>query len=227
MSAVTSSEPRVERTDRRRVAYGFLLAAASWVGYIALIATVSADYEEALVDASEATDTAVNRLPAETMSQIAVDHPSSTMTGLFLLLVPALLVVATRRARVVSGEQWGVRLAWVAAAVLWFYMLLNFGLLAGPDSLPPLTRDLDVLTVPLVSAGSLLAVAAFVLSALGLRRAGWRPVATAVAAGIAVALTALSAVTLVTSGFDEPVPPIALLPAELVVGIALLVGGRR
>lgn len=227
MSTLTSDRPAVDRTARRRVAHAFLAAAGSWVVYIVLIATVSADYEAALVDASDATDTAVNRLPAETLARIAEDHPSSYVTGLFLLLVPALLVVATRRASKVSGDRWGVRLAWFAAGVLWFYMLLNFGLLADPESLPPLTRDLDVLTVPFVSVGSVLAVAAFVVSALGLRRVGWRPVATAVAAGVAAVLTALSVVTLVTSGFDEPVPPIALLPAELIVGIALLTGGRR
>ncbi|WP_183094464.1 hypothetical protein [Nocardioides stalactiti] len=228
MSAVadrTAAAPASDRTARRRVASAFLLAAGSWVGYIVSIATLTADYEQALVDASEATDTAVNRLPAETMAQIANDHPANYVTGLFLLLVPALLVLATRRASAVSGDRWGVRLAWVAAVELWFYMALNFGFLLDP--LPPLTRDLDVLTVPLVTIGSFLAVAAFAVSALGLRRAGWRPVASAVAVGIAVLLTALMVPTLVTSGFDEPVPPIALFPAELVLGIALLVGRRR
>ena len=103
-----------------------------------------------------------------------------------------------------------------------FYLLLTFGLLAEPDSLPPLTRDLDVLTVPLVSAGSVLAISAFVLSALALRRHGWRPVAIAIAVFIVVADLVISAVLLVTSGFDEPIAPIALLPAELIVGISLL-----
>lgn len=227
MSTLTAARPDVDRTSRRRVAHAFLLAAASWVVYVVLIATVSADYEAALVDASDATDTAVNRLPAETMAQIAADHPSSYVTGLFLLLVPALLVVATRRASQVTGDRRGARVAWLAAAVLWFYMLLNFGLLADPESLPPLTRDLDVLTVPFVSAGSVLSIAAFVLAALGLRRHGWRPVACAIAVFIVLADLVLSVVLAMTSGFDEPIAPIALLPAELIVGIALLVGGRR
>lgn len=227
MSAVAEARPTVDRSVRRRVAQGFLLAAGSWAGYIALIATVSSDYEAALVDASEATDTAVNRLPAETMAEVLADHPSGNVTALFLLVVPALLILATRRASAVSGDRWGVRLAWVAAAELWAYMLLNFGLLAGADSLPPLTRDLDVLTVPLVSIGSVLAGAAFVASALALRRAGWRPVACAVAVFLVLADLVLSTVLLVSSDFTEPVAPIALLPAELIVGIALLVGRRR
>jgi hypothetical protein len=226
MSTLVTDPPVVDRTARRRVALAFLAAAGSWVVYIVLIATLTADYEAALEDASEATDTAVNRLPAETLAQIAADHPSNYVTGLFLLLVPALLVVATRGASKVSGDRWGVRLAWLAAAVLWFYMVLNFGLLADPDSLPPLTRDLDVLTVPFVSVGSVLSIGAFVLSTMALRRHGWRPVACAIAAFIVVADLVLSSVLLVTSYFGEPIAPIALLPAELIVGIALLIGGR-
>ena len=227
MTTVAASRPAVDRAARRRVGTAFLVAAGSWLVYILLAFTLSAGYEEALVDASEATDTPVNRLPAETLAEITADHPWSNLSSLVLVLVPVLLIVATRRASAVTGERWSVRLAWLGAGVLWFYFLLNAGLAAGADSLPPLTRDLDVLTVPLVSAGSVLSVVAFMLAALGLRGVGWRPVATAIAAGLAAVLTVVGVITLVTSGFDEPVPPIALLPAELVVGIALLVGSRR
>jgi len=227
VSTTAASRPVVDSTARRQVGNAFLIAAGAWVVYIVLAFTVSASYEQALVDASDATDTAVNRLPAETLAAITADHPWSNLSGLVLVIVPALLILATRRASAVTGDRWGVRLAWLGAGVLWFYFLLNAGLAAGPDSLPPLTRDLDVLTVPLVSAGSVVSIGAFVLAALGLRRVGWRPVANAIAAGVAVVLTALGVITLVTSGYDEPVPPIALLPAELVVGTALLIGSRR
>jgi hypothetical protein len=227
MSTLVTDPPVVDRTARRRVALAFLAAAGSWVVYIALITTLTADYEAALEDASEATDTAVNQLPAETLAQLAADHPASHLVGLFLILVPVLLIVATRRASAVTGDRWGVRLAWVGAADLWFYLLLTFGLFVDPDSLPPLTRDLDVLTVPLVSAGSVLGISAFVVSVLALRRHGWRPVACAIAALIVVADLVLSSVLLVTSDFGEPIAPIALLPAELIVGIALLIGSRR
>lgn len=227
MTTLAASRPAVDRAARRRVGTAFLVAAGSWLVYILLAFTLSAGYEEALVDASEATDTPVNRLPAETLAEITADHPWSNLSGLVLVFVPVLLIVATRRASAVTGERWSVRIAWLGAGVLWFYFLLNAGLAAGADSLPPLTRDLDVLTVPLVSVGSVLSIAAFVLAAWGLRRHGWRRVACAVAAILAIADLALSAVLLVTSGFDEPVAPIALLPAELIVGIALLVGSRR
>ena len=81
-------------------------------------------------------------------------------------------------------------------------------------------------TADVAARPSALSIAAFVLAALGLRRHGWRPVACAVAAGL-VADLVLSAVLLVASGLDEPLAPITLLPAELIVGIALLVGTRR
>ena len=143
-----------------------------------------------------------------------------------LLFAPALLLLATSRVRQVTGDQWGVRLAWLGAVVFWFYMLLNVGLVADPQHLPPLTRDLDVLTVPLVSAGSVLALLAFTVAAWSLRRHGWRRTASTIAAVVAAALLVLSVVASVASGWDEPVPPIGLLPAELIVGIALLVGRR-
>ncbi|HET9422557.1 MAG TPA: hypothetical protein VFO49_15560 [Nocardioides sp.] len=216
-----------DHAARRGVGRAFLAAAGVWVLYIVLAFTVSADYEEALVDASDTQDTPVNRLPAETLAQIGQDHPWSYVPAVVLLLAPALLIVATRRAAAVTGDRWGPGLAWLGAVVWWFYMLLNFGLLADPQDLPPLTRNLDVLTVPLVSAGSVLALVAFVVSAWSLRRHGWRRVASGVAALVAGVLLVLSVVTSVTSGWDEPVPPVGLLPAELILGIALMVGTRR
>jgi hypothetical protein len=216
-----------ELTMRRRVGWTWIAAAGVWILYIVLVVTISADYEAALEDAAEALDTPVNRLPAETLAQISQDHPWSNVSGVVLLLAPALMILATRRVHSVTGDPWGVWLAWLAAIVWWFYLLLNIGLVADPQDLPPLTRDLDVLTVPLVSAGSVLALIAFMVSAWSLRRHGWRRVASAVAAVVAAALLAASLVASVASGWDEPVPPIGLLPAELILGIALTIGTRR
>ena len=228
MTTATRADVRHQQAgQRRRLGWTYLAAAGVWVLYIVLAFTVSAGYEEALVAASEASGTAVNRLPAETLAEISRDHPWSTASGIVLLLAPAALVLATRSTREVTGDPWGERLAWLGALVWWFYMLVNVGLFRDPDDLPPLTRDLDVLTVPLVSLGSVLALLAFVLAAWSLRRHGWRPVASTVAALVASALLAMGVVALLTSGFDEPVPPIGLLPAELLLGVALVVGSRR
>lgn len=213
--------------DRRRVGRALLGAAATWVFYIAVIATTSAGYEEALQEVSDDTGAAVSRLPAETLAGIVHDHPWSNLANLVLVLLPVTLVVVARRVAAVTGRRAPVAFAWAAAAVWGSYLLLQLGLLADPDSLPPLTRDLDVLTVPFVSAGSVVSTAAFLLAALALRRHGHRPVASLVAAAAASLLLLVMAVTLVTSGFDEPIAPIGLFPAELVLGIALLVGTRR
>jgi len=212
--------------ERRRLGWTYVAAAGSWVGYLALALTVANGYETALEEASAATDTPVNRLPADVLAEIARDHPGSVVTSLLIYAVPAILVLAARRTRAVTGAAAPELLAWVSAAVLWTYFTLTVGLYAGPDHLPPLTRDLDVLTVPMVSAGSVLALLAFVAAAWSLHRHGWRPVASAVAAAIAAGLLVLSVVASVGSGWDEPVPPVGLLPAELVLGIALVVGTR-
>jgi hypothetical protein len=216
-----------DHAARRGVGWAFLAAAGVWILYIVLAFTVSADYEEALVDASHALDTPVNRLPAETLAEIGQDHPWSYVSAIVLLLAPAALILATRRAAAVTGDRWGPGLAWLGAIVWWGYLLLNLGLVTDPRDLPPLTRDLDVLTVPLVSVGSVLALVSFVVSAWSLRRHGCRRVASGVAALVAAALLVLSVVASVSSGWDEPVPPVGLLPAELIVGVALLVGTRR
>ncbi|HSV40290.1 MAG TPA: hypothetical protein VLI04_16130 [Nocardioidaceae bacterium] len=217
---MTDSSP--DLAARKRVGSGFLWAASTWVLYIVLAFSLAADYETALEDAAEATDTPVNKLPAETLAQISQDHPWINVSSVALLLAPAIFVMAIRRAAAVTGDRWAVPLAWLGAAVWWFYMLLNFGLAFDPQDLPPLTRDLDVLTVPLVSVASLLITLSFISAAWSLRSTGWRPKASAVAALIALALLVLSAVTLVGSGGDEPLIPVVLLPPELILGIALV-----
>ena len=212
---------------RRRTGWAFLAAAGIWVLYIVLAVSFSADYEAALEDASEALDTPINKLPAETLAQITQDHPWSNVSAVVLLLAPALLIWAAARVRTLTGDAVAIRLAWLSGIVLWFYFLLNFGLLLDPQDLPPLTRDLDVLTVPLVSIGSVLALLAFIAAAWSLRRHGTRRVASTVAAVLAVVLLALSVVGAVATGWDDPVPPIGLFPVELILGIALVVGTRR
>jgi len=214
-------------TSRRRVGWAFIVAAGSWLLYLIFAITLAADYDKALLDASEDLGTPANRLPPEIMAEITQDHPASVVTAVLLLFVPSLLILATRRAAAVTGDRWGVWLAWIGAIVLWFYMLITFGLFADPQDLPPLTRDLDVLTVPFVSAGSVLSLLAFIISAWNLHRHGWRRVASAVAAGVAGVLLVLSLAASLASGWDEPVPPVGLLPAELILGIALVVGSAK
>lgn len=227
MTSVTAVRAGTGSADRTSVGRAVLGAAATWVLYVVLIATTSSGYEQALADASEDTGAAINRLPAETLAEIGQDHPWSFLANVMLLVLPAALIVVARRVAAVTGSRAALATAWVAAAVWAFYLLLQVGLLTDPESLPPLTRDLDVLTVPLVSIGSVLSTASFVLAAVALRRRGHRPVAALVAAAMAILAVVAMAITLVTSGFEEPIAPIGLFPAELVLGIALLVGRQR
>lgn len=226
MTVTATHTVRTDHAARRRLGWTFVAAGLSWIGYLVLALTVSADYETALEDASDALDTPVNKLPADVLAQIGQDHPGNIASGVLLFFVPALLLLAARGTRTVTGDPWAERLAWLSAGVLWFYFVLTLGLFTDPDDLPPLTRDLDVLTVPLVSAGSVLALLAFVAAAWSLRRHGWRRVASAVAAGLAGALLVAGVVGSIVSGWDEPVAPVGLLPTELILGIALVVGTR-
>jgi len=224
MTATIEAAP--DLTARRRLGWTTLGAAGIWVAYIALAVTFSADYEKALEDASAALDTPINRLPAETLAQITQDHPASNISAVVLLLAPVLLILVARRTRSLTGDPWAGRLAVLSGVVLWCYFLLNFGLLLDPQDLPPLTRDLDVLTVPLVSIGSILALLAFIVAAWSLRRHGTRRTASTVAAVLAVVLLALSVAGALATGWDDPVPPIGLFPVELILGIALVTGTR-
>ncbi len=213
---------------RRRLGWTFLVAAGIWILYLVLALTLAADYEKALEDAADATDTPINKLPAETLAQITQDHTGNIVSTVVLLFAPALLILAASRTKAITGDPWGTGLAWLSGIVLWFYFLLNFGLYLGPKDLPPLTRDLDVLTVPLVSIGSVLALLAFIAAAWSLRRHGTRRVASTVAAVLATVLLVLSVVGSISTGWDDPVPPIGLFPVEVILGIALIVGtGQR
>jgi hypothetical protein len=224
---MTTSDVAPDLGTRRRLGWAFLAAAGIWVLYIALAVSFAADYETALEDASDALDTPVNKLPAETLAEITQDHPGSIVTAVVLLFAPVLLIVVAHRTRAITSDPWALRLAWLSGIVLWFYFLLNAGLYFDPQDLPPLTRDLDVLTVPLVSIGSVLALLAFIAAAWSLRRHGTRRVASTVAAVLAAVLLALSVVGSISTGWDDPVPPIGLFPVEVILGIALIVGTRQ
>ena len=66
-------------------------------------------------------------------------------------------------------HQWWSALA--ALIVWWTYVALGLGLFADPENLPPLVRDFGPLTVPLVSALSLLALCSLVLASEAVRGA--------------------------------------------------------
>jgi hypothetical protein len=208
----------------RRAGWILIVDALSWVGYLVIALTLGAGYEQALIGEADAADTAVNTLPASTMAEVVQDYPLyAVVTATYLFLPPLLLLVAaaTLRREVPSRATDAAWWAALGALAVWtVYDVLNLGLFADPDDLPPLVRDLDVLTVPFVTAVAVLTLAAVLLLGEGLRSVV--PRAGRITSVLCVVMAGLTVWALVASDFTEPVPPIVAIPAVLVLGIALV-----
>ena len=159
----------------RAAGWALIGAALGLVGYGVVAVTLGAGFEQDLAAAAEREGVAVNAVATSTQAQITHDHGRyALVTGLFLLLPPALLLRAAGKVRAgVAGRL--AQLTWWSALttllVWWTYAGLGLGLFADPEHLPPLVRDFGPLTVPLVSALSLLALASLVFAGEAVRGA--------------------------------------------------------
>jgi hypothetical protein len=218
-------------TWTKNVGRGFVAVAGVWIGYLIVSFTLANSYEQALTDAAEKLDVPDNRLPADVLARITDEHTVASLVGLPLLLAaPAVLmmaVVGVRRRWPCSLADWSVRSASVSAGIWWCYELISLGTYGEPGNLPPLTRDLDVLSVPLVAAASAFGLIAVIAATEALRRAGCVPRSAKAANAVAGLLLAAGVADTLLSGLDSPLPPIALVPPALIVGIALLSDARE
>lgn len=201
------------------MAHGVLM-----IGYLVLASTFGADYERALEAAAERAGIGVNAIPASTTAAVVQTYPwYHLLSVLYLLLPPVAVLLAARPLRAYGRPG---RLSWWSAvggvAVWWAFLGLNLGTYADPHGLPPVVHDLDVLAVPLLTVMSVLMALAVVSAAEAVRELGVARTAARVSSILGVLLTGLFAVTLVTSGFEEPVPPIVAVIPALALGIALV-----
>lgn len=221
------------RLDRERAPQWVASAGRAYVGavsvlaaYVVVAVTIGAGFERDLVAAAEREGVAVNALASSTQAEITQDHPVyALLTGLFLFVSPVLLALAARQIRTGAPGRLAQFAWWSALATLvvwWTYVALGLGLFADPENLPPLVRDFDVLTVPLVSALSLLALGSMVFAAEALRRCGVVRRAARASTVVSILLGVVSLVALVATGFEDPVAPIVIVPGGLILGIALL-----
>ena len=206
-------------------------AALALVGYVVVAVTLGAGFEHDLAAAAEHEGVAVNAVATSTQARITHDHALyALITGLFLLLPPAFLLRAAGKIRTGVGGRL-VQLTWWAALstliVWWSYVGLGLGLFADPENLPPLVRDFGPLTVPVVSALSLLALGSLVLASEAVRRVDVARRAARLATVVSILLGALSLAALPATGFEDPVAPIVIVPGALILGIALLRAQRR
>jgi len=201
-------------------------AALALVGYVVVAVTLGAGFEQDLAAAAEREGVAVNAVATSTQAEITHDHALyALVTGLFLLLPPAFLLRAAGKVRTGVGGRLAQLAWWSALAtllVLWAYVGLGLGLFADPDNLPPLVRDFGPLTVPLVSALSLLALLSLVFAGEAVRGADVARRSARVATVVSILLGALSLVVLLAAGYEDPVAPVVFVPGALILGIALL-----
>jgi hypothetical protein len=206
-------------------------AALALVGYVVVAVTLGGDFEQDLAAAGEREGVAVNAVATSTQAQITHDHALyALITGLFLLLPPAFLLRAAGKVRTGAAGGLAQFTWWSALATLivwWTYVALGLGLFADPENLPPLVRDFGPLTVPLVSALSLLALGSLVFASEAVRGANVARRSARVATVVSILLGALSPVALFATGFEDPVAPIVIVPGALILGIALLRSNRR
>lgn len=224
------SAPRLDRERAPQwvasAGWAYVGAVSVLAGYVVVAVTIGAGFEQDLVAAAEREGVAVNALASSTQAQITQDHPVyALVTGLLLFVSPALLALAARQIRIGAPGRLAELTWWSALATLvvwWTYVALGLGLFADPENLPPLVRDFDVLTVPLVSALSLLALGSLVFAAEALRGHGVVRRAARATTVVSILLGVVSVVGLVGTGFEDPVAPIVIVPGGLILGIALL-----
>jgi hypothetical protein len=184
-----------------------------------------------LATAAEREGVAVNAVATSAQAQITHDHALyALITGLFLLLPPVFLLRAAGQVRTGVGGRLAQLAWWSALATLivwWTYVGLGLGLFADPENLPPLVRDFGPLTVPLVSAFSLLALGSLVFTSESVRGADVARRSALVATVVSILFGVLSLLALFAAGFEDPVAPIVIVPGALILGIALLRSKRR
>jgi ABC-type Na+ efflux pump permease subunit len=196
------------------------------VGYVVAAVTLGAGFEQDLAAAAEREGVSVNAVATSTQAKITRDHGLyALITGLFLLLPPVFLLRAAGKVRTEIGGRLA-QLAWWSALgtllVWWTYTGLGLGLFADSEHLPPLVRDFGPLTVPLVSALSLLALGSLVFASEAVRGADMARRSARVATVVSILLGALSLLALFAAEFEDPVAPIVIVPGALILGIALL-----
>ena len=212
---------------------GWLLVAAAlvFVLYLALAATAGADYEAEIRDASSAAGTSIERIPPAEAARIVQNYAAySTVNGLVIMMPAALLFAAFHQGRKALRATRGatyVEIAWwsvLGATVLWYvYFALNAALsFFDPNHLPPLVRDLDVITVPLFDVMSVFALGGLIALGLATRKAGIAPKTALACVILSVLIMVAGNAFSLAGGLDSSLPPPAWVPVALVLGIGLL-----
>jgi hypothetical protein len=231
MASITADATPAQRTDTIRRTGWFLIAPlAVFIVVLGYIIIGGADHFSETTAVAEAAGTSVNTLPAAEQARIAREHAGYWVISGILLIVPvAMFTLAMRAVRdaftmpstaVMTGVAW---MLGVGTLVLWIAIgLLSLGLLADPDNLPVLVRDMDTIFVPAITLVAGIALAAVICAALAVRRSGISPRLSLAATGIAGLLIVIGVVALIASeGEAGLIPIVPMVPAAL-LGIGLV-----
>jgi len=232
MATLTQARSTSRSTDSslKRGAWLLIAACATFLAYFVLAVTWGTAYEEDILAIAAETGKTVDTISAADLSRLALAHETFMIVGAVILILPAGVFLAAVLAigkglKTNEGAPFAryAVLAAIGSAVVWYaYWLLNVGLFFGPDNLPPLTRNLDVLNVPLPAAQALLGLAALILIGCAFRAVGIVRKAALAAIIIAAFFAVLGSVLVLSSGFEETIPPPVFVPSSLILAIALL-----
>jgi uncharacterized membrane protein YjjB (DUF3815 family) len=236
MASITADATTAQATDTiRRTGWFLITPLVAFIMVLGYVIIGGADHFNETTAAAEAAGTSVNTLPATEQARIAREHATYWVISGILLIVPvAIFTLALRAVRetfTTAATRQLTGIAWtlgVVTLVLWIaFGVLSLGLLADPDNLPVLVRDMDAIFVPGVTLVAGIALAAVICAALAVRRAGATPRIALVSAGIAGLLIVIGIVALVASGGEAGLIPIVPMVPTALLGIGLVRSTRK
>jgi hypothetical protein len=215
----------------RRAGSLLIASAITFVVALLFLFIVGADYYDDLTTAADAVGGSIADVSEVERARIAGDHATFFVFSVVLFVIPHVALALGLRdidrtlrstddmtGKLTRAAWWGgaaCMIFWVCAEVL------LLGLLAGPDDLPPLVRDLNTFT-PLITVAAIVGSVAVGCAAWASRRAriaSRMALAVVILVGLVVLGTLVE--TLATGELAEVPEFLPMIPA-LLLGIGLL-----
>lgn len=228
MTAQVSAPSRV--APLRQSGWLLLVALLTFILALGYMIGAGRDSDADTQAAAQAAGKSINAIPTAEMARIASRYSTYFVISSLLLPIPfVLFAVGLRKLdealRATTGATLA-RAAWwlgLSMSVLFIaFDLLSMGLLADPDNLPPLVRNIDLIMIPLTTFFTTLGLAAVIYAGLAARRAGVTPRTGLGAAIVAGIFLVLGIALFVGSGATDNLPPFAPFLAAPILAIGLV-----
>lgn len=235
LAADATTSTAAATTSTRRLGWTLIASLVTFIILLAFIAIGGADADQEARSAADAEGSTIHTLSPEAEARIAGRHATYWVVAGVLVTVPFVVFArgmheVRRHGRTPGSAALAAVASWagLASLVVWVMLgVLIIGLLAGPNDLPPLVRNLDSLKVPLTTGTSLLGLTAVLCAGLTFRRDAIAPrLAGAAVLVAAMLIVAAVATTIATSGEMAFAPITPMLPA-LLLGIGLVRAAPR